>query len=528
MIFADGGEHWVGGFGYPRQVMKTSIKRLIGGLIAGALTIGNPFAMPAANAAWCKPAPELSQFEYTPKETYTNGGTFGYYTLPTGSGNMSNYQTRVSVYKGNLAKSKLTMTFSKLGTVGNQRDFADSVPNLNTYVNTDFIGPNNMPYSAIISGGELVYSPAIGSIGDPQRNGSTRVLGWAKETFSEANGFSIAAPLTSGSLSATVAGVNLKKFPANSIVAFTTKNAAKSIPRGAFAILVSRGKVITTYLKGINIRPSTGTLFQATGTAVAKLKRFTNGKLATYRLPSLVRSTLVADTVASTGYVLIGAEKLKISAVNYIGANSSGSTMYDKNFGTATLQTVGAATFSVDAYGVVQKVYPTRGTRIAISGANYRVFQVAAGQKYLVSRLVVGQKLTVINRFSSANHRNLIDAGGRGSLLLTDSVNVEDCVGTSEEIRPRTVIGWNDSGDFWVATSTMGRTWNDNYYRLGGSTIHQMGEWLKQLGATQSVSFDGGGSTSQFITLNGVISRQDLPETEWIRDIPVGMAFSGN
>ena len=176
---------------------------------------------------------------------------------------------------------------------GNQRDFADSVPNLNTYVNTDFIGPNNMPYSAIISGGELVYSPAIGSIGDPQRNGSTRVLGWAKETFSEANGFSIAAPLTSGSLSATVAGVNLKKFPANSIVAFTTKNAAKSIPRGAFAILVSRGKVITTYLKGINIRPSTGTLFQATGTAVAKLKRFTNGKLATYRLPSLDRKSVV-------------------------------------------------------------------------------------------------------------------------------------------------------------------------------------------------------------------------------------------
>ena len=508
--------------------MKKSIKRLVGGLIAGALTIGSPFAMPAANAAWCKPAPNLSQFTYTPKVTYSNGGTFGYYTLPTGAGNMSNYQTRISVYKGDLSKSKMTMTFSKFGTTGNQRVFADSVPNLSTYVNTDFIGPNDMPYSAIISDGELVYSPAIGSIGDPQRNGSTRVLGWAKETFSESAGFALPAPLTSGANSATVVGVNLKTIPANSIVAYTPKSASKSIPRGAFAILVNKGRVTMTYLKGINIRPSVGTLFQASGTAVAKLKKFGNGKPASYKFPSLVKTALVADTVSSNGYVLIGKEKLKISAVNYVGSNATGATMYDKNFGSATLSTIGAATFSVDASGVVQKTSSTRGIRIGVSSTNVRVFQVSAAQKYLVARIAVGDKLTVVNHFSSANHRNLIDAGGRGSLLLTNSENVEDCVGTSEEIRPRTVIGWNESGQFWVATSTMGRSWNDNYYRLGGSTIHQMGEWLKQLGATQSVSFDGGGSTAQFITLNGVVSRQDLPEDEWIRDVPVGMAFSPN
>ena len=509
--------------------MKTSIKRLLGGLIAGALTLGNPFSMPAANAAWCKPAPALSQFEYTPKETYSNGGSFGYYSLPSGpSGNMSNYPTRVSVYKGQLAKSKMTMTFSPFGTVGNQRDFANSVPNLNTYVNTDFIGPNNMPYSAIISNGELVYSPAIGSIGDPQHNGSTRVLGWAKETYGEADGFALPAPLTSGANSATVVGVNLRTIPANSVVAFTPKNKSKTLPRGGYAILVSKGKVIMTYLKGTNIRPLSGILFQASGTAVAKLKKFMNGKPAAYKFPSLTKSTLVADTVASTGYVLVGSTKLKITAVNYVGANSTGLTMYDKNFGTASMQTVGARTFAVDSQGVVQKVSLSRGTRYAIGGSTYRVFQVAAAQAGLVAGLVPGQKLTIVNHFSSANHRNLINASGRGSLLLTNSANVEDCSGTSEEIRPRTVIGWNEAGEFWVATSTMGRTWNDNYYRLGGSTIHQMGDWLKQFGATQAVSFDGGGSTAQFITLNGVVSRQDLPENEWIRDIPIGMAFSPN
>jgi Phosphodiester glycosidase len=511
--------------------MKKSVKRLIGGLIIGVLSVGSPFAMPAANASWCKPAPTLSSNTFTPKVTYANGATFGYYSLPTGAGTLSNYPTRIGVFKGAISKSKMTTPYSPFGVlpVGNQRVFANSVPNMQTYVNTDFIGPNNMPYSAVVSDGQLVYAPATGSIGDPAHNGTTRVVGWAKESFSEAAGFSITAPLTSPSLSLTVAGINLKKIPANSIVGFTPKNATKSVPRGEYAILVLKNKVATTYLKGTTLRPASGVLFQATGTAVAKLKRLTNGKAAVYKMPSLVKSSLVADTVSPTGYVQIGSEKLKISAVNYVGGNPSGATMYDSHFSTATLETIGSATFATDANNVVQKVSTARGIRVAINTTNYvHVFQVAAAQANLVSQLSVGQKLTIVNRFSSAGHNNLVSASGRGSILLKDGNNVEDCNGTSEEIRPRTVVGWNESGDFWVMTSTMGMSWNDNGYRLGGSTIHQMGEWLKQFGATQAVSVDGGGSTAQFITLNGVVTRQDLPENEWIRDIPVGLVISPN
>ncbi len=508
--------------------MKKSIRRLIGGIIIGSLTFGSQIMMPAANASWCKPAPALSSSTYTPKVTYANGATFGYYSLPTGAGTLSNYPTRIGVFKGEISKSRMTSVFAPFGLVGNQRTFANSVPNMQTYVNTDFIGAENMPYSAVISGGQLVYAPATGSIGDPSRNGTTRVLGWAKTSFSEAAGFSLAAPLTSGALIFSVNGVNLKALPANSIVAYTPKNSSKSIPRGQYAILVSKNKVVTTYLKGTTIRPTTGTVFQATGTAVAKLKRLTNGKAAVYKMPSLTKSNLVADTVASTGYVQIGTEKLKISAVNFVGGNSSGATMYDKNFGTATLETIGAATFALDGNGVVQKVSSSRGIRIAVNSTIYQqVFEVSSPQAYLVGRLSVGQKLTVVNRYSSASHNNLVTASGRGSILLNNGENVEDCNGTSEEIRPRTVIGWNEAGQFWVATSTMGMSWNDNMYRLGGSTIHQMGEWLKQFGATQAVSVDGGGSTAQFVTLsNGIVSRQDLPENEWIRDIPVGLAIS--
>ncbi len=509
--------------------MKTSIRRLIGALVIGALSLGSQFAMPAANASWCKPAPTLSSSTFTQKVTYSNGANFGYYSLPTGAGTLSNYQTRIGVYKGEISKSNMTSVYARFGLLGNQRTFANSVPNLQTYVNTDFIGANNMPYSAVISGGALVYAPATGSIGDPARNGTTRVLGWAKTSFSESAGFSMPAPLTSGALNFSVSGVNLKSIPVNSIVAYTSNNSTKAIPRGQYAILVSKNKVVATYLKGTTIRPTFGTLFQATGLAVANLKRLTNGKQATYKMPPLTKSSLVADTVSPTGYVQIGNEKLKITAVNFVGGNSSGATMYDSNFGTATLETIGAATFAVDNNGVVQKVSSSRGIRIAVNSTIYtHVFQVSSPQSYLVARLTVGQKLTVLNRYSSANHNTLVSASGRGSILLKDGQNVEDCNGTSEEIRPRTVIGWNEAGQFWVATSTMGISWSDNLYRLGGSTIHQMGVWLKQFGATQAVSVDGGGSTAQFVTINGVVSRQDLPENEWIRDIPVGLAITAN
>ncbi len=501
--------------------MKKSIKRLVGGLIAGSLVIGSPVAVPAAVAAgWCKPAPDLRTVaDFTPKASYAAGGAAGYYEFAPFEAS-SPHKTRVSVFEGNLANYSMETKFSPFGQSGSQRGFASSVPNLGTYMNTDFIGSYNMPYSAVISKGRMVFAPPAGSIGST--NGSTRVIGYANQSFSESAGFAVPAPLTSGATKLTVAGVNLKSIPANSIVAYTPKAASTKIPRGAFAILVSKNKVTMSYLKGINIRPKSGVLFQATGTAVAKLKKFTNGKAAVYRLPSLKTTYLVADTVAPTGYVAVGTARIRIKAINYQGVNPSGATLYDSNFGGT--QTVGAATFQTDTTGKVLTVSASKGQRITINPGRY-IFQVAADQKAIVANIRVGQKLSVVQNFSSVGKHKITDASGRGSLLLVNGVNVEDCVGVSEDIRPRSVIGWNDSGKFWVATSTMGMSYNDGGYRLGGSTIHQMGDWLKQLGATEAVSFDGGGSTAQFIAPGGSVSRIDLPESEWIRNIPVGIAF---
>ncbi len=505
-------------------MIKKAFRALVGVAVAATLFVGNPLTAPAAFAAFCKFAPTLANSAtYTPKVTYPTGATFGYYSMPTGVGTGSNYPTRITVFKGQVAKYNMSTPHAPLGLTGNQRTFANSIPNLATYVNTDFIGSNNMPYSAIITGGRMIYAPAPHSTGDPAGNDSTRVIGWARQTFSESAGFAVAAPLKSGTINLSVSGVNLKSIPANSIVAFTAKDSTKTIPRGAYAILVSKNKVVISYLKGTNIRPTLGTLFQASGTMVARLKKLTKGKAAVYSMPPLTKASLVADTVAPTGYIGVGNQRILIKAINFQGDNNSGATLYDSNFGG--VQTVGAATFQTDSTGKVLTVSPSRGVRITINPGRY-IFQVARDQSNLVSSIQVGQTLKIVDRFSSVGKNKILEASGRGSLLITDGVNVEDCVGASEDIRPRTVIGWNASGDFWVATSTMGQHWDDGLYRLGGSTIHQMGEWLKELGATQAVSVDGGGSTAHFVTINGVVTRQDLPENEWIRDIPVGMAFS--
>ena len=501
-----------------------SMKKLFGGIIIGTLILGSSAAAPGASAAnFCKMARSInSEASYELQATYPDGGKQGIYSF-TPSTFSDNYPSHVTVFSGDLSKYQMTPTVAPLGQLGSQRGFAQSVSGAETYINTDFIGAYNMPYSAIIRDGRMIYAPAVGSIGDPARNGSTRVLAVTKQVFSESTGFISIAPLKSGSLSVNVLGVNFKTMPTNGIVAFTPKNSSKTLPRGKFAILVYRGKVTKTYLMGTNVRPTSGVLFQATGSMVAQLKKFTNNKVASYTMPALTKSSMVADTVAPTGYVAFGTNKIRIRAINYQGVNSYGATLYDSNFGGT--QTLGAASFQTDTKGKVLAVSPNRGYRFAIAPGKY-TFQVSSQQASMVSALKVGLNVSVVERFSSAGKNTITDASGRGSLLLTNGVNVEDCVGVSEYVRPRTVIGWNESGKFWVMTATMGIHYNDNGYRLGGATIHQAGEWLKELGATQAVSFDGGGSTDQYGLVNGSIARLALPENEWVRDVPVGLVFS--
>lgn len=75
-------------------------------------------------------------------------------------------------------------------------------------------------------------------------------------------------------------------------------------------------------------------------------------------------------------------------------------------------------------------------------------------------------------------------------------------------------------------TSSRGDNVNDNGMRMGGSTTDQMGQWLMQLGATDAVLLDGGGSTT--LEMNDPEDgwrRLDLPEGAWYRALANAFAL---
>jgi exopolysaccharide biosynthesis protein len=56
---------------------------------------------------------------------------------------------------------------------------------------------------------------------------------------------------------------------------------------------------------------------------------------------------------------------------------------------------------------------------------------------------------------------------------------------------PRTLVGWNDAGDVWLVTID-GRQRG----RSVGATYWEAAAMLQQLGATDGINLDGGGSTT--------------------------------
>ena len=120
-----------------------------------------------------------------------------------------------------------------------------------------------------------------------------------------------------------------------------------------------------------------------------------------------------------------------------------------------------------------------------------------------------------------------MSASGNGGHVLSNSFNSQDCESHHEQVRPRSAMGWNNAtGEVWILTASSGQDLSDFGFRMGGATVHQSIEWLKQLGATDAVKVDGGGSTTFLKKLASGYSRVDIPDSAWIREVPVGIALA--
>ncbi|MGD9956308.1 MAG: phosphodiester glycosidase family protein [Candidatus Nanopelagicales bacterium] len=113
------------------------------------------------------------------------------------------------------------------------------------------------------------------------------------------------------------------------------------------------------------------------------------------------------------------------------------------------------------------------------------------------------------------------DSVGRGAVLLRDGRVITDCSGDD---RPRTAIGWDDRGRTWIITAQEGdRIDVIGGARMGGTTNFQMAQWLHQLGATEGVTLDGGGSTDLEVRTSAGLHRADLPDNAFARLVPNGL-----
>lgn len=494
---------------------KTAVRVIAIASIAATVLYSTALISPA-QAASCEVTRSLTKASKT-TDSLDLGGTLSRFSFRAGQGNSSPYESRFTVSKSSLNYTTLTPTTAAYLRDRSQFSLARDV-NAIVHVNGDFFDfSSRMPYSAVARGSVLAYSPQEKS----------KILGIRTVSASSKTGIRAKSLATWGSKKFTVSGVNLPVLSGSNIVAYSAAYSSATLPTSAAAILVVSGKVVRVYPNGTSARPRSGYLFAATGSAATSIRKIPVGASFRYSTPSGKIASLTRDSVVSSGVITNTAGKTltAISAVNFWSSGyASGAVLFDDEYDAAP--PTGGGTVVIAANGVVTRV-STSGSNVSIPSGGY-VVQFYGSSRSKAAEFVVGSKVSIKRTFKTTSGNSYDTVFGIGATLISKGVLLAPCTGNSDTVRPRTAIGWDDYGNVYVATTTMGRDWNDGGqggYRLGGSTVHQIADWLKDQGATNAVSLDGGGSTTMIAKLGGTYKRVDLPDGVWVRSIPIGVAL---
>lgn len=325
-------------------------------------------------------------------------------------------------------------------------------------------------------------------------------------------------------------GLNLRYLATDAIGAYNSLKTTIGLPEVEYVVEVTAGVVTQRGARETFNVPSTDGdfIFAATGLGVEKLKSLKIGDKVEYFKPKTAKTTKFLRTeITPSGTVTIpGGESIAIRAVNHRGARiSTGAVLFTSELYPLTSKL--SASVVTNLQGVVLAVYPN-GKAINVL-RDQLVLQFGPKSADLVRGLKVGSKLKIVNDYKIKKDLKLFSAFGNRQNLMINGVIVARCSPAMEDIRPRNAMGWNENGDVWFATTTMGvRNSADvfNRFRLGGSTVHQLTTWLKELGATQAIMLDGGGSTTMYAqTPEADYKRVDLPASEWVRTVPQGIGM---
>ena len=482
------------------------------GLIASLIAPASAIAEYA-----CAPTKALNQFSTRSITSLGFGVELGEINFDPGVANPGFLNTKVTWAKGSLSRVNFVAAQAPTGETSSQYKLAADVAAL-AYINTDYYNEGSrFPYSAVLRGGELTYAP----------NHPTNVVAMAEQPYALATGYPGSSSLKSGTTTIVVTGVNTGLLNAASIATvITPEYVPKALPAHQAALWVDAGKVVKVYSKPATYKVKTGVLIVANGAHANRIRSLKVGARVSYKLAPMPapKRVLVSDRVWAAGKVSTGGVTLSIRSVNS-DVLSAAANLYDSHYSQNRGTLEGRYTLIVNADGKLRSKF-WGGTATAVAPGT-KVIQLGNDGLALYKAAVVGADVVIENSYATRSGLKLLEASGRGGDLLISGKTIQVCYPRTEEVRPRTAIGWNNkTGEIWLATASSGNFLADPGFRVGGSTIRQMAEWLRQLGATDAVTVDGGGSTTFMAKTGGAIHRVDLPDQAWIREIPIGVALS--
>lgn len=470
----------------------------------------------------CRKAPSITTAAKSSETPMVGGGVYGYFDWAPGKTNGGQiWKTRLAYSKSNLSQMRIAPTFTQIGNVGKQVKLAQKLGS-EAYINGDFfhLRGTNLLYSAMVEERELVYAPTK----------QTDIVGVIEEAANEHTGMQGKSYIKTSRGRIATKGLNLIYLSASSIGAYNSLKTTTGLPTIEYLVEVTDGVVTASGPATTFTVPTetNKTVFVGSGDAVLKLKSLKKGDYVTYVPPKHAKTTRFLRTgLQANGTVkLPDGQTIQIRAVNDKTAKiRSGAVLFSSKLYPTTSKL--SATVITDLAGVITAIYPN-GKSINVA-ADQLVLQFGAESADQVRGLKVGAKLTIKNTYSIKKELPLYAAFGDRENTMINGVIVAYCTPGHEDIRPRTAIGWNENGDVWFVTTTMGvRNSADvfNRFRLGGSSVHQLTAWLKELGATQAIAVDGGGSTTMYVRQpSDEYLRLDLPATEWVRSVPQGITM---
>jgi hypothetical protein len=343
---------------------------------------------------------------------------------------------------------------------------------------------------------------------------------------------------TSGVVSATAGDIPIEAInlavpnPKNALV--FDSNWKSETPQGAITLKVQDNTIIEVDSDGNTSRPTSGQYVIQIPALLADLAgNFSTATSAVIELdlPSTRVNALTSTLIRSNSQLVVGSETIPIGAINYQRIASDQASLFNGNWLSRNRDRLTQAGKSsvVIREGKIAAIYPSGANLFA--NTTDTIIQFPRLFRPQVSAWTVGTPVTIELSVESKNKKDLINAFGRGRPNLNDGVIVTACDPYDDGVRPRTSIGWDAAGNVWLITgSPTGSNLDNDGYRNGGATVLQMAHWLQQLGATDAVSFDGGGSTWMMRNSPDGPRRVDMADpgnsnNPWIRPVPVSLGI---